>query len=246
MDNLDLSGRTALVTGSARGLGREIALGLASAGASVAIHYHTSDEAAKRVAQKANKIGAAETTTVSADVTDWDAVEAAFDIVETELGSVDILINNVGSFAPKHWLEISIDEWQSVMETNVHGTYLCTRRALPNMRSTGWGRIVSIGYAGADRALVHPKNAPYFIAKTGVAMFTRMVAADTRDENITANVVAPYVLENSETFPDDLPKDRPATFDEVIEAVLFFVSPQTEYISGQHLAVDGGWLPERV
>lgn len=246
MIDVDLRGHTALVTGSARGLGRELVLALAECGADVVVHYRSSEEAAESLADRVRELEDVSAMTVQADVTDPAAVDRAFDDIEDTLGQVDLLVNNVGQFSPRHWMELDVETWQTVMETNLLATYLCCRRVLPGMFETGYGRIVNIGYAGADRALVHPKNAPYFIAKTGVTMFTRMLAADTQDVDINANVVAPYVIENSETFPDDLPRDRPAHFSEVVQVVLFFLAPESRYVSGQHLAVDGGWLPERV
>ncbi|GAA0453315.1 SDR family oxidoreductase [Halococcus dombrowskii] len=241
----DLSGRTALVTGSAKGVGRELLLSLADCGASVAVHYNTSDEEAQLVAEQARDSGV-EATTVQGDVTDPDAVDELFDAVENELGDVDVLVNNVGAFAPSHWEEISFETWNRVLETNLNGTYLCSKRALPGMREREWGRIVNIGYASADRLLVSPKNFPYFVAKAGVVMFTRMLAADTQDDGITVNAVSPYVVENSDEFPDELPRGRPANFDDMAQALRFFLDEDSDYLSGQNVAVDGGWRPERV
>nr|WP_049913033.1 SDR family oxidoreductase [Halococcus thailandensis] len=241
----DLSGRTALVTGSAKGVGRELLLSLADCGASVAVHYNTSDEEAQSVAEQAAELGV-EVTIVQGDVTDPVAVDELFDAVEDELGDVDILVNNVGAFAPSHWEEISFGTWNRVLETNLNGTYLCSKRALPGMREREWGRIVNVGYASADRLLVSPKNFPYFVAKAGVIMFTRMLAADTQDDGITVNAVSPYVVENSEVFPDDLPRGRPANFDDMAQAMRFFLDEDSDYLSGQNVAVDGGWRPERV
>ncbi len=246
MDDPDLSGRTVLVTGSAKGLGREILLATAARGATTAVHYHTSADAAREVAEIARDRGVAAVTTVQADVTDPDSVDGLFAAVESELGSVDVLVNNVGDFAPAHWEDLDFETWNRVLETNVNGTYLCSKRALGPMRENGFGRIVNIGYASAENALVSPKNFPYFLAKTGVIMFTRMLAADTRDDGITVNAVSPYVVENSDEFPDDLPRGRPATFEDVTRPVLFFADPETEYVSGENLEVDGGWLPETV
>ena len=241
----DLSGRTALVTGSAKGVGRELLLSLADCGASVAVHYNTSDEEARSVAEQAAELGV-EATTVQGDVTDPDAVDELFDEVEAELGDVDILVNNVGAFAPSHWEEISFETWNRVLETNLNGTYLCAKRVLPGMRDREWGRIVNVGYASADRLLVSPKNFPYFVAKAGVVMFTRMLAADTQDDGITVNAISPYVVENSDVFPDDLPRGRPANFDDMAQAMRFFLEENSDYLSGQNVAVDGGWRPERV
>jgi 3-oxoacyl-[acyl-carrier protein] reductase len=241
----DLSGRTALVTGSAKGIGRELLLSLADCGASVAVNYRTSADEAENVAERAAAHDV-ETTTVQGDVTDPVAVDALFAEVEDALGGVDVLVNNVGTFAPSHWEEISFGTWNRVLETNLNGTYLCSKRALPGMREREWGRIVNIGYASADRLLVSPKNFPYFVAKAGVVMFTRMLAADTQEDGITVNAVSPYVVENSAVFPDDLPRGRPAKFTDVAQAVRFFLDSGSEYLSGQNVAVDGGWRPERV
>jgi NAD(P)-dependent dehydrogenase (short-subunit alcohol dehydrogenase family) len=240
----DLSGRVALVTGSARGIGRSLVLALAEAGASVAVHYNTSDAAAAETAAEARDRGAPAVTTVGADVTDPESVDALFESVTADLGAVDVLVNNVGDFAPRHWEELSFETWRRVVETNFYGTYLCSKRALPAMREAGYGRIVNVGYAGSEKALVYPKNFPYFVAKTGVLMFTRMLAADTSEDGITVNAVSPYVVENSDEFPDEAPRGRWASFDDVRQAVFFFLEDGSDYISGENVEIDGGWLPE--
>ena len=241
----DLDGRTALVTGSARGIGRGFLLSCARAGADVAVHYNTSEAAAAATADEARELGVA-ATTVQADVTEADAVDQLFDSVESELGTVDVLVNNVGAFAPTHWEELSVERWREVMATNVDATYLCCRRAVPAMREAEWGRIVNVGYAGSEKGLVNPKNAPYFIAKTGVLMFTRMLAADTQDDGITVNAVSPYVVDTSDAFPDDAPRGRWAGVDDLVAVLEFFVSAAADYVSGENIEVDGGYLPENV
>ena len=246
MTDLDLLGRVALVTGSAKGLGASLALACAEAGARVAVHYYTSDAEAAATAQEARERGAPGAIAVQGDVTDPDAVDALFDEIEAELGAVDVLVNNVGDFAPQHWEEIDFDTWTRVLETNLNGTYLCTKRALPAMREAEWGRVVNVGYAGSEKALTHPKNLPYFIAKTGVIMFTRAVAADTTDDGITVNAVSPYVVESSDEFPDEAPRGRWAKFDDVRNAMTFFLTEEASYISGENIEIDGGWLPERL
>jgi 3-oxoacyl-[acyl-carrier protein] reductase len=241
----DLTDRTALVTGSAGGVGRAFVLALADHGADVAVHYHTSTEKAEATAEAARERGSA-ATTVQGDVTDPDEVDDLFSAVEADLGRVDVLVNNVGNFAPVHWEEIEWDRWRNVLETNLDGTALCAKRALPGMREQGWGRIVNVGYASAERADVSPKNFPYFVAKTGVLMFTRMLAADTQDDGITVNAVSPYVVETSDEFPADAPRGRWANFDDLTAVLLFFCDESTGYISGENIEVDGGWLPEKV
>jgi len=241
----DLSGHTALVTGSAQGVGRELLLALAEHGADAAVHYRTSADDARRVADRAREAGV-RSTAVRADVTEPESVEALFEAVEADLGAVDVLVNNVGAFAPRHWEEIDVETWRTVIDTNLTGTYLCTRRVLPAMREAGFGRIVNVGYASSEKGLVSPKNFPYFAAKAGVLMFTRMVAADTQETDITVNAVSPYVVENSDEFPDTLPRGRPASFEDMAQAMLFFLEADSDYISGQNVEVSGGWLPEKV
>ncbi|PSP73186.1 oxidoreductase [Halobacteriales archaeon QS_3_64_16] len=245
----DLTGKSALVTGSARGVGKELLLAMAKRGASVAVHYHTSEEAASDVAKRAREASgndAATVTVVQGDVTDSEAVEELFDAAEDALGTIDVLVNNVGDFAPTHWEDIDFETWNRVWETNFNGTYLCSKRVLPGMRAQEYGRIVNLGYASSDRHLVAPTNFPYFAAKTGVLMFTRMLAADTQEEGITANTISPYVVENSEVMPEDLPRGRPASFEDMVQAMLFFLDEGSDYLSGQNVAVDGGWRPERI
>jgi NAD(P)-dependent dehydrogenase (short-subunit alcohol dehydrogenase family) len=242
----DLSGRTALVTGSAKGVGRHVLLGLAEFGARVAVHYYSSDEAARVTAGEARSLGSPDVETVQGDVTDPDDVDRLFERVEERLGSVDILVNNVGDFAPVHWEELDLDTWNRVLTTNLTGTFLSTKRALPSMREAGFGRIVNVGYASSERGLVNPTNFPFFVAKAGILMFTRMVAADTQGDGITVNAVSPYVVENSDAFPPELPRDRPASFEDVVNVVSFFVDEDSDYVSGANVEVDGGWLPETV
>ena len=241
----DLDGRVALVTGSAKGLGAALTESLAACGADVAVHYHTSDGAAREVAAVARDHGV-ETTLVQGDVTDPDAVDHLFAGVEADLGGVDVLVNNVGAFAPAHWEDIEWERWQTVVETNFYGTVLCTKRALGGMREGEWGRVVNVGYASSEKGLVNPKNFPYFVAKAGVLMFTRMLAADTQDDGITVNAVSPYVVENSDEFPEDAPRGRWAQFADVAQVVRFFLDEGSVYVSGENVEVDGGWLPEDV
>ncbi|PSQ32507.1 oxidoreductase [Halobacteriales archaeon SW_12_69_24] len=242
----DLSGRIGLVTGSSSsGIGRAFLLALADAGADVAVHYNESEAAAEATAGAARERGV-EAITVGADLTDPDEVDGCFGAVEADLGTVDVLVNNVGDFAPDHWESIDMDTWDRVFDTNLTATMLCSKRALGSMREAGWGRIVNVGYAAAERAAVAPENFPYLVAKTGVVMFTRMVAADTRDDGITVNAVSPYVVETSDAFPEEAPRGRWARGSDVVQALLFFLDEGSAYVSGENVEIDGGWLPEDV
>ena len=239
----DLSGRIALITGSANGLGREFALSLAECGATVAVHYRSSGDAAEETADAARDRGAPEAITVCADVTSSQQVDDCFRTVEDELGTVDVLVNNVGAYTHDHWEDIDVGTWHRVIDTNLTATYLCSRRALPAMRESGWGRIVNVGHAAIDCGLVSPENFPYLAAKAGVLMFTRMVAADTTEDGITANAVSPHVVEDGDEMAENLPQGRAATFDDVSRAITFLVDEEADYVSGANIEVSGGWLP---
>lgn len=242
----DLSDRVALVTGSADGIGRKLAFTFAECGAVVPIHYRSSKDTATKVAKQIRDEYDVSAPVVQGDVTDSDSVDELFEAVEDAVGCVDLLVNNVGPFAPVHWQEMEFETWNRVLHGNLNSTYLCSKRAVPKMREQGYGRIVNVGYASSDKLLVSPTSFPYFVAKVGVVMFTRMLASETTNEGITVNAVSPYVVENSVSFPEDLPHDRPAQFEDISQAVLFFADDDSGYISGQNMAVDGGWLPERI
>ncbi len=241
--NPDLRGHTALVTGSATRVGRELLLRIADCGADVVVQYRESEAEAVATAEDARERGVA-AATVHGDITDPERVDQLFTAAETELDSVDILVNNVGNFDARHWEDIEWDAWRSVVESTFYGTVLCSRRALPAMRSQKWGRIVNIGFADSDRMHAAPENFPYFVAKTGVLMFTRMLAGDTQDDGITVNAVSPFAVENTISDVDDFPRGRAASFAELAAPLLFFLSDQAGYISGENVAVDGGRLTE--
>lgn len=238
----DLSGRTALVTGSAARVGRELLLSIADCGADVVVHYNTSEAAATATAEEVRDRGGV-AITAQGDITDPAAVDELFERIESELGPVDILVNNVGEFDARHWSDIEWESWKNVVETNFYGSVLCARRAVPAMREQGWGRIVNIGFADSDRMHAHPVNFPYFVAKTGVLMFTRMLATDTRDDGITVNAVSPFAVSNTEAGVEEFPRGRPAQFDDVAAPIRFFLSDAAAYISGENVGVDGGRMP---
>ncbi len=240
----DLNGRTALVTGSATRVGRELLLRIADCGADVAVHYRSSEAEAAATAQEAREAGV-EATTVQADITDPESVDTMFDNIESDLGQVDVLVNNVGNFDARHWEDIEWDAWRSVVESTFYGTVLCSRRALSGMRSQEWGRIVNIGFADSDRMHAAPVNFPYFVAKTGVLMFTRMLAGDTQDDSITVNAVSPFAVENTVSDVSTFPRGRAASFDDLAAPILFFLSSEAGYISGENISVDGGRLVEQ-
>ncbi len=237
----DSNRRAALVTGSSKGIGRGIALALARAGYDVAIHYRASRDEAEAVRLEAESFGV-QSVTLKADVTKPDEAAALVQGAQEAFGRLDALVNNVGNYVRKPLLDLEISEWHDMMDSNLNATFYTCRAAIPGMRKAGYGRIINIGYAGARNLLARPGIVPYAIAKTGVDLLTKAIAKSEIAHGITANVVAPGVIENSVSQPiTEIPAGRLGRIDELTSAVLYFVSDDAEYVTGQTLEIAGGW-----
>ena len=237
----DLTKQVALVTGGSRGLGRAIALALAEAGADVAVNYHGRADLAQEVAEAVRALGR-RAITVAADVSKGAAVEALVSQVTTELGPVDVLVNNAG-IATIHGLEdLTEAEFDQTIAVNLKSAFLCTQAVLPAMRAQQWGRIVNISSGaarGAGAIGVH-----YNASKAGMEGLTRGYAARLVKEGITVNAVAPSLIETDMIRPrkDELaqriPLGRLGTAEEVAQAVLMVVG--NAYMTGQTIQLNGG------
>jgi 3-oxoacyl-[acyl-carrier protein] reductase len=233
--------KTALVTGSARGIGRGVALALAEAGYSVAIHYRSSGDQAEQTRREVQGFGV-NAIALQADLTDSTQAEKLVLDAAKQLGSLGVLVNNVGNYKKGTLTEMSLEDWHEMFDTNLHSSFYTCRAAIPVMRSQGFGRIVNFGYAGANSLISRPRTTAYVIAKTGVTLMTKAIAATEIQHGITANVIAPGVIENSVSQPlADIPAARLGRIDEVSSAVLYFLSDQARYVTGQTLEVAGGW-----
>lgn len=231
----------ALVTGSARGIGRGIALALAADGLDVAVHYRTSKAEAEQACAEIEALGR-RAAAFRADVTDLDAAAALVHAAHAELGPLTVLVNNVGNYRLAPLLELEHVEWDDILDSNLGAAFATCRAAIPLLREAGGGRIVNLGYAGAQNLVARPGLTAYAIAKTGVVLLTKAIAKAEAAHGITANVVAPGVIENSAGQPvSEIPLGRVGRIDEVVEAVQFFVSPAGGYVTGQVLEVAGGW-----
>ncbi len=233
--------RTALVTGSAKGIGRAILLALAREGYRVAVHYRSSEGLAEATRKEAEALGV-KAIKVRADLSNPQEAAHLVEEVAFHLGGIGVLVNNVGDYLYKPIEQVSYEEWRWILDSNLTSTFLVTQAALPQMMAQGYGRIVNLGYAGAQNLLARPHITPYAIAKTGVILYTKALAKRLAGMNITANVVAPGVAENSVSKPlSEIPMGRLALLEEIAQAVLFFVKDESRYLTGQVLEVAGGW-----
>ena len=231
----------ALVTGSAKGIGRAIALALAADGLDVAIHYRRSRNEAEAAVSAAEALGV-RAVALQADVTDVDEAHGLVDAAAAALGGLRVLVSNVGDYHTGPLGELDSGTWHHMFDSNLHATFYTCQRVVPIMRAAGGGRIVNIGFAGSELLKARPAIVAYQIAKTGVLLYTKALARSEAAHGITANVVSPGVMDNSVTKPiDEIPVGRPGSLDELVAAVRFFLRPEARYVTGTHLEVAGGW-----
>ena len=242
-----LDGRVALVTGASRGIGRAIAIALARAGSDVAVNCAGRVEAAQEVAEEIRALGR-QAFVVKANVADSDEVNDMVKSVLAEFGRLDILVNNAGITRDNLIMRMSEEDWDSVMSVNLKGSFNCAKAVTKSMLKARYGRIVNIssvvGISG------NAGQANYAATKAGLIGFSKAMAKELGSRNITVNVVAPGFIETDMTasLSDEMKKSmsghislgRLGKPEDVAAAVVFLVSEQASYITGQVLAVDGG------
>jgi 3-oxoacyl-[acyl-carrier protein] reductase len=231
--------KAALVTGAAKGIGRAIALKLAAQGFDIAIHYRASHDEAQAVKLEVEALGV-KAVTLSADLRDSSEAQQLVSSAAEQLGGLGVLVNNVGNYVKKPLADLTLEDWREMLDSNLNAAFYTCHAALPIMRSQGYGRIVNLGFAGAQNLIARPNILPYAIAKTGIILLTKAIAQSEAANGITANVVAPGVIENSVSKPLELiPIGRLGTLEELSEAVWGFVD--SSYQTGQILEVAGGF-----
>ncbi|PRB63132.1 SDR family NAD(P)-dependent oxidoreductase [Microbacterium maritypicum] len=245
----DLSGRTALVTGSSQGIGRTLAEGLAGAGATVVVHGRDAAKAAAVAAEITQGTGAVAHSVVF-DVTDAAAVDAGMREVEQLIGTPDILVNNAGVQRRAPIAEFADEDWDALVQTNLSSVFHLSRRVAAGMIARGSGKIIQIG--SVQSQLARPSIAAYSATKGAIVMFTKGLCADLAPHGIQANAIAPGYFATALTQPlvDDeefsawvrgrTPAGRWGDTRDLVGALLFLAGGASDFVNGQTLFVDGG------
>jgi 3-oxoacyl-[acyl-carrier protein] reductase len=241
-----MKGRVGLVTGGTRGIGKAIAEGLAKKGVNLVVAGRNLI-AANEVAVSLSATGA-RVLGMKLDVSKSEEVEKVFEEIRKEFGRLDILINNAGITKDGLLMRMKEDAWDSVMAVNLKGVFLCSREAIKDMAKQRYGRIVNITSVAAFMG--NPGQANYSASKAGIVGFTKTIAREYAGRGITVNAVAPGFIETAMTdvLPENIKEDmkkliplgRFGTVEDVASAVIYLVSPDSDYITGQVIHVNGG------
>ena len=244
---LDFGGKTVLVTGSPRGIGRAIAEEFAKHGANVVVSG-TVEEKAKEVAEELTTKYGVKTLGVGMDVSNPESVEEAFKKINAAFGGVDILVNNAGITRDTLFLRMKLEDWEKVLKVNLTGTFLVTKQVIRYMTKKRWGRIINITSVVGFTGNVGQVN--YSTTKSGLIGFTKSLAKELAPRNVLVNAVAPGFIETDmtaqlkeeikEEYKKQIPLGRFGKPEEVARVVLFLASPMSDYITGEVIHVNGG------
>ncbi len=244
---MNLAGRTALVTGGSRGIGRAIVCSLAEAGAQVAFVYQSNRDAADKLAAEQTALGR-EVIALQADVSKKNEADAVVEQVLAKWEKIDILVNNAGIIRDKPILAMSSEDWQSVIDTNLTSVFNFCQAVVRPMMQARYGRIINMSSVSADFS--NPGQANYAASKAGIEGFSRCMATEYAKRGITVNCVAPGFIETDMTIAvvnaagdkikNAIPVKRLGKPEDISSAVLFLAASEASYITGQVIKVDGG------
>lgn len=246
----DLTGRIALVTGSSRGIGKELAAGLADAGATIVLHGRNAETLAATAAEFAERFGQERIFSYAFDVTDAEAVAGGIVAIEAEVGPIRILVNNAGIQHRVPLLELDVADWQRVLDTNLTSAFLVGREAARGMLQRGAGKIINICSVQTD--LARPTIAAYTAAKGGLRNLTRAMTAEWAGAGLQVNGIAPGYIhtEMTQNLVDDekfnswilgrTPAGRWGTVADLAGPAVWLASDGSDYVNGQTIFIDGG------
>ncbi|NBD26206.1 SDR family oxidoreductase [Paenibacillus glycinis] len=254
---MELRGRTALITGSAKGLGKMTALTLAAMGCDIVLNYVNSEREAQQLAQEIERRHGVRATAVQADIARQEDVArlAALALAWSLTGSIDILINNAGPFIRERRLfaDYEAAAITGLVNGNLLGVMLLDHQVLPGMRRRQWGRIIHFGFGHAGEGRAWPHRAVYAAAKTGLVSFTKTLAVEEAANGVTVHMVCPgdirgmnkerTIAEVSEERDDESPSGRPGSGEDIARVIAFLCLPQSDYMTGNIVDVTGGFDP---
>lgn len=245
----DLTGQTAIVTGSSRGLGQFMALALAKAGAELILTARMK-ESCSETAQMIRDVGGIVSATVSLDVRDESSINAFAQFLVERNRPVDVLVNNAGCNVRKSVMDVSWDDWNTILDTNLRGPFFVTKAVVPFMMKQQYGRIINIG--SVTSVFGYAGIVPYTASRGGILQMTKAMADEFGSEGITVNCLAPGWFKTKQTeklyenpswlayIIDRIPVGRPGQPNDLDGSIVFLSSKESEYITGQILFVDGG------
>lgn len=249
---MELMGRTALVTGSAKGLGKRTALQLASLGCGIVLNYLESRQEALELQREIERLGV-KATAIQGDISVPSGVARLAAEAEAWSGGIDILVNNAGPFIRERRLFADYKEEEIIrlLGGNLLGVMLLDHKLLPGMRKRGWGRIIHLGFGHADEARAWPHRAVYAASKTGLVSFTKSLAIEEAPYGITVNMIAPGDIRGSNkerTIEEaacerdaESPVGRPGTGEDIARVIGFLCQPRSDYLTGSIINVTGGF-----
>lgn len=239
--------RVALITGGARGIGRGIALDLASRHWKIAICYRTSEAAAQNTALAITERGG-QALAVRCDVSDPVAANHLAAQVEQTWGRIDVLINGAGPYHRINLFEETVDGWNEMFDGNLHPIFYLAKAVAPGMKARKSGHIINFSMANADQMLSQPDVTAHYIAKAGVLILTRTLAKLLAPHGITVNAVSPGFIDSGSAPPEELagmtkriPAGYIGTVDDTVAAVRYLLSEEARYVNGANIQISGGW-----
>ncbi|MFD0868088.1 3-ketoacyl-ACP reductase [Chlamydia abortus] len=248
--------KVALITGSAKGLGKMTAVTLAEQGCDIAINYVHSRTEALALAERLEAFGV-RSLAVQADVSRTEDLRRMVREVEEQLGGIDILVNNAGPFVRERRLfaDYDTEEIDYLVRGNLLGVMELDHMVLPMMRKQGWGRIIHFGFGRASEGTGWPHRAVYAAAKVGLVSFTKTLAVEEAPNGITVNMICPgdirgeykekYIHEVEQITDDESPRGRPGTGEDVARTIAFLCHPRSDFITGNIMDISGGLDPIR-